>query len=100
MRALAETIALAAMLLVLSSAARADVARGGIVLDLDSSQTGIDGEVLRSSLKADLRVPILAVGGGVGQPTLALRRQSETRVTIAFHGADGREVERTIDVST
>ncbi|MDC0676644.1 LA_2272 family surface repeat-containing protein [Sorangium atrum] len=99
LHALAAAGALAAVTAPPAPALAEEPSASGVDLVVDGAPWTLDPDAVRAAIGSELGAGVtLAPAATAGRPTLVLRGEPDGRVTLSYSAADGRRIERTIDV--
>ncbi|WP_437312630.1 LA_2272 family surface repeat-containing protein [Sorangium sp. So ce385] len=99
LRALAAAGAFAAAAAPPARALAEEPRAAGVDLVVDGAPWTLDPDAVRAAVERELGAGVtLARAAAAGRPTLVLRGEPDGRVTLSYSAADGRRIERTIDI--
>ncbi|WP_437604759.1 hypothetical protein WMF20_26525 [Sorangium sp. So ce834] len=99
LRALAAAGAFAAAAAPPARALAEEPRAAGVDLVVDGAPWTLDPDAVRAAVERELGAGVtLARAAAAGRPTLVLRGEPDGRVTLSYSAADGRRIERTIDL--
>ncbi|WP_438037201.1 hypothetical protein [Sorangium sp. So ce204] len=99
LHALAAAGALAAVTAPPAPALAEEPSAAGVDLVVDGAPWTLDPDAVRAAIGRELGADVtLARAATAGRSTLVLRGEPDGRVTLSYSAADGRRIERTIDV--
>ncbi|WP_441285886.1 LA_2272 family surface repeat-containing protein [Sorangium sp. KYC3313] len=99
LHALAAAGAVAAVTAPPAPALAEEPSAAGVELVVDGAPWTLDPDAVRAAIGRELGADVtLARAATAGRSTLVLRGEPDGRVTLSYSAADGRRIERTIDV--
>ncbi|AGP37883.1 LA_2272 family surface repeat-containing protein [Sorangium cellulosum] len=99
LRALAAAGAFAAAAAPPARALAEEPRAAGVDLVVDGAPWTLDPDAVRAAVERELGAGVTPVpAAAAGRPTLVLRGEPDGRVTLSYTAADGRRIERTIDI--